>query len=136
MKVTCYTDGSCRINPNGEMGYAYIIEPEDQPVIKFARFDPEKIGNSSILAEYKALEMLLLKLIELNLSSAEIVINTDCQLIHRQFNHGARFLKGFYLQTAFEVVRLVKRFNDLKINWISRDENTEADALASGKISA
>ena len=131
MKVTCYTDGSCRFNPHGEMGYAYIIEIEDQPVIKYTGYEPEKYGNTSVLAEYKALEALLLKLIESKLTGAEILINTDSNLIYRQFNHGAKPRKGFYVETGFEVYRLAKRFCNLRIVWISRDQNTEADALAS-----
>lgn len=130
MQITCFTDGSCRNNPHGEMGVAYIIEIPEKPVIKHSEFIPEKYGNTSVVAEYKALEALFLKLIEMKLTQAEIVINTDCNLIYRQFNLGAKPREGYYLETAFEVARLRKRFFNLTINWISRDENIEADALA------
>jgi ribonuclease HI len=134
MKVTCYTDGSCRFNPHGEMSYAYIIELPDQPVIKFAAYEPENHGNTSVLAEYKAFEFLLLRLIQENLVGAEVIVNTDCNLIYRQFNHGAKPRQGFYVTTAFEVARLVKRFKNIRIVWISRDENTEAHCLASNAM--
>jgi ribonuclease HI len=132
MQITCFTDGSCRYNPHGEMGLGFVIEIPDKPVIKYAEFIPEKYGNSSVVAEYKALEALLLKLIEMKQTGTEIVINTDCDLIYKQFNRGAKPRHGFYLETAFEVARLYKRFFNLTINWISRDENIEADTLASG----
>lgn len=135
MKVTCYTDGSCRFNPHGEMGYAYIIEIPDKPVIKYCFSEPEQFGNTSVVAEYKALESLLLRLIEEGLADAEIEVNTDCNLIYRQFNYGAKPRKGFYLHTALDVARIIKRFKNLRIKWISRDENVEADALASRYIS-
>ena len=135
MIVTCYTDGSCRINPHGEMGYAYIIEVPDKPVIKYSTSVPKKYGNTSVLAEYKALEALLLRLIEEGLTDAEIVVNTDCLLISRQFNDGAKPRKGYYLPTGLEVVRIAKRFRNLTINWISRNDNLEADALASSYYS-
>ena len=134
MKVTCFTDGSCRFNPHGEMGYAYIIEIPDKPVIRHTASEPEKYGNSSVLAEYKALESLLLRLIEEGLTDAEILVNTDCNLIYRQFNHGTKPRKGFYLQTGIEVTRIAKRFRNLKINWISRNDNIEADAGATNYI--
>jgi ribonuclease HI len=112
------------------MSYAYVIQFPDKPAIKYAMYEKENFGNTSVLAEYKAFEMLLTKLIELGLTGADIEINTDCNLIYRQFNYGAKPRKGFYVKTGFEVARLVKRFKKLKINWISRDENTEAHYLA------
>ncbi len=131
MKITCFTDGSCRINPHGEMSYAYIIELPDNTLIKGGDMVEERFGNTSVVAEYKALELLFLRLIEEDLIKSEIIVNTDCQLIHRQFNFGAKPRKGFYLNTAFEVARLYKRFTNLKVNWISRDNNNEAHNLAS-----
>jgi ribonuclease HI len=131
MKINCFIDGSCRINPHGEMGYAYIIEMSEKPVLKHNVAEPAKYGNTSVLAEYKALECLLLRLIEDGLTQEEIIVNTDSMIIYRQFNHGSKPRKGFYVQTGFEVARISKRFKNLKINWISRNDNIEADALAS-----
>lgn len=129
--ITCYIDGSCRYNPHGEMGFSFIIELTDLETIKFNDSIPARFGNSSVAAEYKALEMLLIKLIELKVVNEEIIINTDCTLIYRQFNHEVKNRKGYYLELAFEVARLAKRFRHLKINWIPRNENVEADVLAS-----
>jgi ribonuclease HI len=116
------------------MGYAYIIEMPDKPVIRYSIAEPAQHGNTSVVAEYKALESLLLRLIEEGLTDAEIEVNTDCILIHRQFNYGAKPRKGFYRDTGFEVARLAKRFKNLQIKWISRNDNVEADALASAYI--
>jgi ribonuclease HI len=112
------------------MSYAYIIELPDNTLIKGGDRVEDRFGNSSVVAEYKAFESLLLRLIEEDHTKSEIIVNTDCQLIYRQFNFGAKPRNGFYLQTAFEVARLYKRFTNLKINWISRDENNEAHNLA------
>lgn len=130
-KIICFTDGSIRYNPHGEMGYGYIIDIPDMEVIKYAGHVPEKQGNSSNLAEYIGLEALLLRLIELKLATEEVIVYTDSDLIYKQINRGVPIRHGFYKQKAYEVRRLLKRFKNLKIEWISRSANSEADALAS-----
>jgi ribonuclease HI len=130
-KITCYTDGSCQYNPHGAMGFGYVIELPNSEIIKFSGDEDEKHGNSNNVAEYKALILLLERLIELNLTTEEILINTDCKLIHNQFMNRGRSRRGFYLPFTFDAARLVKRFRNLKISWIPREENQEADYLSS-----
>lgn len=130
-KITCYTDGSCQYNPHGAMGFGYVIELPDSEIIKFSGDEDEKHGNSNNVAEYKALIMLLERLIELNLTTEEIVINTDCNLIFNQFMRRGKAKRGLYLPFTFDAARLVKRFRNLEISLIPREENQEADYLSS-----
>ena len=130
MKITCNIDGSCRINPHGEIGYAYIINFENEETIEYCNSEPSKHGNTSVVAEYKAMNALLEKLIELKLCEATIEIRSDSMLIYRQFIGNMKRKKGFYIPFSKETDRLLKRFNNLEVIWVSRDENREADALA------
>lgn len=128
--IICNVDGSCRINPHGEIGYAYIITFESGEVIEYFTSEPSKFGNTSVVAEYKAFNALLEKLIELNLCRDEIEVRTDSMMLHRQFTGTMKAKKGHYLPFSKEASRLYKRFFALKVSWVSRDENTEADNLA------
>jgi ribonuclease HI len=128
--IICNVDGSCRINPHGEIGYAYIINFESDEPIEYFNSEPSKYGNTSVVAEYKAFNALLEKLIELNLCKAEIEIRTDSMMLYRQFMGYMKARKGHYLPFSKEASRLMKRFFALNVIWVSRDENQDADDLA------
>lgn len=129
--IKCFIHGSCRFNPNGEMGYAYIINFSDGKVLEWKTVEENKIGNTSIVADYKALNSLLEKLIELKFTKEEIIILTDSTMINRQFNGYMKKSSGYYLKYSVEADRLWKRFFNVKVNWLPKSQNLDATLLAS-----
>lgn len=128
--MTVHTDGASRGNP-GQASIAFVIDGlTDQP-IKEAR----AIGVfSNNQAEYQALIAALERLIEEDIRDRSIAIFMDSELVVRQLN-GEYRVKNAELRARFQraaelIGELKGRSNEVRLNSLRRERNSEADRLA------
>ena len=83
------------------------------------------------VAEYTAIIKALEWLLENNYNNnQEIVIRGDSQLVINQIN-GKYKVKAVKIIPLYQKVKsLISKFQDIKIEWIPRDKNKEADKLS------
>jgi ribonuclease HI len=139
-EIQVYFDGLCQpYNPGGIACYAFIIlakkehEREQQQYSEYGlAVEPFGDNATNNVAEYtgiiKALEWLLEKNNYNN--NQKIIIRGDSQLVINQ-------IKGKYKVRAVKIIplyqkvkSLLSKFKDIKIEWIPRDNNKEADKLS------
>jgi ribonuclease HI len=130
MKI--YFDGLCQpINPGGIACYAFVVKSDGKTIYSDYGLATEPFSRDSTnnVAEYTGLAKALEWLVENNLISDKVEINSDSQLI---VNH----LRGLYKVKAKRIIPLYQKvlvlkskFHDLQIHWVPREENKEADML-------
>ncbi len=124
-KITVKIGGTCPVNPNGEMHFAYMIEYQNGDVESYVDVVEEKFGKSLNTAEYKALNSALEKLIELNLTKNEIEVQTTSSNILMHHMNIFKPNQGFYLKEAIRAQKNFKRFLDISIIKIYKPDNAE-----------
>jgi len=140
-EIQVYFDGLCQpYNPGGIACYAFVIltkkEHEQKQRQHYSEYGlaAEPFGDNSTnnVAEYtgivKALEWMLEKNNYNN--NQKIIIRGDSQLVINQ-------IKGKYKVRAVKIIplyqkvkSLLSKFKDVRIEWIPRDNNKEADKLS------
>jgi ribonuclease HI len=130
--IEIYFDGLCQpINPGGIACYAFVVKSDGKTIYSDYGLATEPFSRDSTnnVAEYTGLAKALEWLVENNLISDKVEINSDSQLI---VNH----LRGLYKVKAKRIVPLYQKvlvlkskFHDLQIHWVPREENKEADIL-------
>lgn len=136
-KITCTFDGMCQpVNPGGVACYGFTIQEKknnriyqiyEEGGIAFEPFSKESSNN---VAEYVALIKLLEWLLAQGYSKFSVFIQGDSQLIINQLS-GKYKVKSEKLKIYFDKTKiLIKKFENLQIEWITRENNNEADYLA------
>jgi ribonuclease HI len=130
--IEIYFDGLCQpINPGGIACYAFVVKSDGKTIYSDYGLatEPFSLDSTNNVAEYTGLAKALEWLVENNLISDKVEINSDSQLI---VNH----LIGLYKVKAKRIVPLYQKvlvlkskFHDLQIHWVPREENKEADML-------
>ncbi|MBI4653301.1 ribonuclease HI family protein [Candidatus Kuenenbacteria bacterium] len=122
MKLKIFTDGGARGNP-GPGGIGVVIK-YDNKVLEFSKY----IGNSTNnQAEYKAVILALEE--AKKLSAKEINFYLDSELVVNQLNRKYK-IKNQELSFLFiQIWNLSSNFNKITYNYISREQNKEADRL-------
>jgi ribonuclease HI len=139
-KIQVYFDGLCQpYNPGGIACYAFVIvakkghEQEHQQYSEYGlAAEPFSDSATNNVAEYtgiiKALEWLLEKNNYKN--NQKIIIRGDSQLVINQIN-GKYKVRAVKIIPLYQKVKsLLSKFKDIKIEWIPRDKNKEADKLS------
>ena len=129
-----YFDGACEPNnPGGHMGCGWIIKnTETKEIIdKGHIYFSKRQFNTNNLAEYRALEKLLIQLDFYNIENA--VIYGDSMMAIKQMKGEYRILKGVYKPVAFSCLELIEG-KDYTFEWVPRDKNHEADALSKAAL--
>jgi len=118
-------DGSCRSNPHGEMGVAYIIEFQDAKTEVHQEYIDAKRGNTMITAEYISLNKALERLIDLNMTRNDIQIKTTSSMILMHVLGHFKPSNGYYVKEALATTKKLKRFLKLNVSKVLRKENME-----------
>jgi ribonuclease HI len=128
--IICHFDGSINPNPYGKMGWGCVIRG-DKILIKEKGSCPPSRDNTVNVAEYIALRWVLDTLIENNLQNEEIIIRGDSLMVVNQMNNKWKIHYG-NIYTGYAIVcrRLLPNFPNLKIEWVPRKKNYEADDLS------
>jgi len=121
-----YTDGASKGNP-GPAGAGFVLYSEDGVAIARAGIPLGEATNN--VAEYRGL------IAGLHEASARgigrVRVRTDSQLLVRQLT-GRYRVRSERIRRYYEwAQRLVARFEDFQIEHIAREDNAEADRLAS-----
>ena len=96
--------------------------------------------TSNNVAEYSGFLRALEWLYDNELNGHKIIYRSDSQLVVYQnsidprYHHKWRMLGGFYLPVALKAKELLKKFPNLKMEWIPREENTLADELSKAEL--
>jgi len=128
--IKVFVDGSIRANgkENAFGGVGVYCLYKDKPIIKLGKIVKSKTNNES---EYLAIISALEVLKEYN--AYELIIYSDSQLVVNQLSNkwviNKKELVHHYNTIHFAIN---KRSGKVKIEWIPREQNTEADALAQG----
>jgi len=131
--IKVYIDGACSGNPGPAGIGVYILKSvsnyEWQPIYELSQSIGEATNN---IAEWTALIEALKFLVfhQRKFANEEIVIYSDSQLMVKQVNgewktkdHELRLLKA-------EAKDLLRSFSNIRIEYIPRDKNWDADRLA------
>lgn len=130
--IEVYFDGLCQpINPGGISCYAFLVKSGGRTIYSDYGIAVEPFSQDSTnnVAEYTALVKALQWLLEKNLGSAKVEVKSDSQLIVNQLT-GDYKVKSKRIVSLYKQVLLLKRkFQDIEIKWVPREENREADRL-------
>ncbi len=126
--MTIYTDGASRNNP-GEAGAGIYIIKDNNPVGEIARYLGRTTNN---IAEYSAaiigLEYALMH------GASRVRLLADSELMVKQLN-GVYKVRNQGLKPLFLKAReLIERIGDVEVQYIPRELNKQADALANRAI--
>ena len=130
--IEVYFDGLCQpINPGGISCYAFLVKSGGRTIYSNYGIAVEPFSQDSTnnVAEYTALVKALQWLLEKNLGTTKVEVKSDSQLIVNQLT-GDYKVKSKRIMSLYKQVLLLKRkFQDIEIKWVPREENREADRL-------
>jgi ribonuclease HI len=130
--IEVYFDGLCQpINPGGISCYAFIVRSEGKIIYTDYGVAGEPFSEDSTnnFAEYTALVKALQWLHANNLGSNRIEVKSDSQLVVNQLTGDYKVKSRRIMSLYKQVLLLKKKFLDIEVKWVPRDENREADRL-------
>jgi ribonuclease HI len=128
MELTIYIDGASRSNP-GEAGAGVFILNGGEPVARIARYLGITTNN---VAEYTAAIVALEEALRLRATAVRLF--ADSELLVRQLN-GLYKVKSEGLKPLHKKAReLIAKIGRVEVQYIPREKNKEADALANKAI--
>jgi len=117
--IKIYTDGGSRGNP-GKSACAFLVTRDKETVYENAKFLGVKTNNE---AEYNAI-ILALNWVGKNLSSKEIEIISDSELVIKQLN-GEYKIKMSHLKKLNEEIRKIIDKNNFNIRFLNVKRENE-----------
>jgi len=128
VELTIFTDGASRNNP-GEAGAGIFIVQDSVPIEKITRYLGRTTNN---VAEYTAAIIGLEHAVKLRASSVKLY--ADSELLVRQLN-GQYKVRNEGLKPLFiKIKELIAKIGSVEVQYIPREQNKEADALANRAI--
>jgi len=128
MELTIYTDGASRNNP-GEAGAGVYMLRDGEPFDRIARYLGTTTNN---VAEYTAAIIGLERAASAGARSVRLF--ADSELLVKQIN-GQYKVKNEGLKPLHgKVKELIARIGRVEVQYIPREQNKEADALANKAI--
>ena len=124
-EIIFFIDGASQGNP-GHSGIGIVaVDTRGKFIKEISEYIGEATNN---VAEYTALNFALAEALILN--SKNISIKSDSELLVKQLNGEYKVksnnIKSLYLQAK----HLIEGFNNVKVSYIQRTKNKEADRLA------
>lgn len=129
--MVVWADGLCEpVNPGGIACYGWIARRDGSVLSEgwgvVAR-GPEATNN---VAEYHALIEALEWLLAAGHEGEPVEIRSDSQLVVRQLSGEYAVRSGRIRPLYKRARRLLSRFRDIRLRWVPREENEEADLLS------
>jgi ribonuclease HI len=123
-----HVDGASKGNP-GPSGIGVVIRCDGRIIKEIAAF----IGNTTNnVAEYTALIYALEE--SLILKAENVEINTDSQLLYRQIKKIYKVKSANIIGLHNQAAHLISAFKQVSIKHIPREENRDADKLATKAV--
>ena len=131
-KLKVYVDGSCFPNPGGPAAYGFVVYSGSERIsAQMGKVEEKKTTNN--IAEYwsaiKALEYLL----SIDFSGS-VEIFSDSKLLVNQLNEDWRIKYMHLYELADKFWRLAENFERVRLTWIPREKNFEADLLSKSLV--
>lgn len=128
MELTIYTDGASRNNP-GEAGAGVFIMRDGKQFEQIARYLGTTTNN---IAEYAAAIIGLERAVQLGATSVKLF--ADSELLVKQIN-GLYKVKNEGLKPLHaRAKKLIAKIHSVKVQYVPREKNKDADALANKAI--
>ena len=128
--IEIWIDGSCEpINPGGTGCIGYIIKNNGATIAVGSQTVGKGEGMTNNVAEYYALIYALKEIRRLKLENEDVLVRSDSQLLVNQMNRKWKVHATHILRLVHEARNLAP-LSRFRIEWISREENEEADQLA------
>ncbi len=129
MTIHCYIDGSARPNP-GKGGIGVVFEGDIMSFTISEKVLGDRLSNNAV--EFFSLYRAMSEILEFHFEEEQVIIYSDSELLVNLMNNEKRVNGGgIYLKHFEQAKRLSDYFSNLTIKWIPREENTEANLLAS-----
>ncbi len=128
MELTIYTDGASRNNP-GEAGAGVVVKKTGEQIEGIARYLGTTTNN---IAEYSAAIIGLEYAVGTGASSVKLF--ADSELLVKQINGQYRVKNEGLKPLHAKVKELIARIGRVEVQYIPRERNKEADALANKAI--
>lgn len=135
--LRAYFDGSVTINPGGIAGYGFVvIDDEFGQMCSESGIVGEGKGMTSNVAEWAALGHLLEWLVIKGLQNEPINIYGDSNMVVKQANKEYKTPKKTTLYYQYYLVAFawLKKFTNVTISWIPREQNTLADEASTRTV--
>ena len=129
-----YFDGLCEpVNPGGVATYGVLIKKAGGTVFEdsgLALAKPWTLEASNNVAEYSAAIRALEWLNEHDLQDSPVVLRGDSRLIINQLKGTFKVKAARILDLNKRAAALLSKFTNLKLEWVDRSKNSEADRLS------
>ena len=130
MLIEVWIDGCCwPVNPGGTACTGYVIKKGGLTIAKGSKVIGEGKGMTSNVAEYHALIHVLEEIKKRQLYTEEILIRSDSNLLVNQMN-GNWKVKAASIFALYREAKILAADLNLKIKWVPRELNEEADAMS------
>jgi broad specificity phosphatase PhoE/ribonuclease HI len=126
LRVIVEADGGSRGNP-GPAGYGAVVRDADSGEVLAERFASLGVATNNV-AEYSGLIAGLEAAAELN--AARVAVRMDSKLVVEQMSGRWQIKNAGLRPLAAEAAALVGKFAGVTFEWIPRERNKAADALA------
>jgi probable phosphoglycerate mutase len=126
LRVLIEADGGSRGNP-GPAGFGAVVREHPTGEILLERYGSLGVTTNNV-AEYSGLIAGLRAALELN--AAQVDVRMDSKLVIEQMSGRWQIKHPGLRPLAAEAATLVKRFDKVTFDWIPRERNKAADALA------
>jgi ribonuclease HI len=132
--IVVYSDGGARGNPGPAAIGAVVLDPSTEPPLRLAVVS-ERIGiATNNVAEYRAVIAGLEAAAPFH--ARRLCVRADSMLVVQQLR-GAWKVKQEHLRPLFQRAReLLAQYDDVQLEHVPRDENTDADALVNAALDA
>ena len=128
MELTIFTDGASRNNP-GESGVGIYILRDGEPYAQIARYLGTTTNN---IAEYTAAIIGLERAVQAG--AKRVNLFADSELMVKQLNGQYKVKNEGLKPLHAKVKELIARIGSVAVQYIPREKNKEADALANRAI--
>jgi ribonuclease HI len=129
-----YFDGLCEPkNPGGVATYGLVVKRDGETIhqdggVAYAKPWTNEASNN--VAEYSAVIRGLEWLKKNNLEEAPIILRGDSRLIINQLNKTFKVKAKRILELHAKASQLLSEFKQLRLEWVDRSKNKEADTLS------
>lgn len=126
--LRAWFDGCCLPNPGGHAGAGVVVKRHGQAILSQAVYLGHGAHLTHEIAEYAGLLIVLRFLLAEGIEWATVY--GDSRMVIQQASGEIKARRGSYRPYYDEARELIARLPDVRLVWISRGENIEADALS------
>ncbi len=134
-KIEFWFDGCCEPkNPGGHSSYGIVVKKENLIILEESGYCGYGVNSSNNVAEYSGFNRILEYLIENKLNKEIIFGYGDSKLVIKQQFGTWQIKQGIYVPFALKAKKLMKKFKNIYLEWIPREENDICDKLSKNEL--